>query len=258
MNATLNLIDQLKQIPDYRKGKRRRHSLWLVLMLVLLGTLCGDRGYRPLADFSQQHWQTLRELLEMPTTTRIPSYSTFRHVLQRVDFVPFVALFNTWSQTFVQLDQQTWVAADGKSIKSTLSDDSESYQNFISTVSAFTHQAWSCTAHAGDEEQTDQRDSSRAPVDCRPGRATNCLYPRCPTLPKKTVELIDQQQQHYLIALKANQQTLARTLKRLHQAGPALSEAETVETSQNRTVHRHVWVYAAPLALQQQWSGLRP
>lgn len=139
MNATLNLIDQLKQIPDYRKGKGRRHSLWLVLMLVLLGTLCGYRGYRPLADFSQQHWQTLRELLEMPTTTRIPSYSTFRRVLQRVDFVPFVALFNTWSQTFVQLDEQTWVAADGKSIKSTLSDYSESYQNFISTVSAFTH-----------------------------------------------------------------------------------------------------------------------
>lgn len=71
------------------------------------------------------------------------------------------------------------------------------------------------------------------------------------------MELIDQQQQHYLIALKANQQTLARTLKRLHQAEPALSEAETVETSHNRTVHRRVWVYAAPLALQQQWSGLR-
>ena len=39
----------------------------------------------------------------------------------------------------MQLQDQTWVAADGKSLKSTLSDYSESYQNFISTVSAFTH-----------------------------------------------------------------------------------------------------------------------
>jgi hypothetical protein len=33
------------------------------------------------------------------------------------------------------------VAADGKSIKSTLTDYSESYQNFVTTVSAFTHQS---------------------------------------------------------------------------------------------------------------------
>jgi hypothetical protein len=39
----------------------------------------------------------------------------------------------------IQLVEQTWVAADGKSIKSTLTDYSESYQNFVTTVSAFTH-----------------------------------------------------------------------------------------------------------------------
>lgn len=138
---TLNLIEQLKQIPDYRKGKGKRHALWLVMMLVLLGTLCGYRGYRPLADFSQNHWQSLCELLELPANTRIPSYSTFRRVLQRVEFEPILGLFNRWSQMFIQLMEQTWVAADGKSIKSTLSDYSESYQSFVTTVSAFTHQS---------------------------------------------------------------------------------------------------------------------
>lgn len=136
----LNLIEHLKQIPDYRKGKGKRHALWLVMMLVLLGTLCGHRGYRPLADFSCQHWGTLCELLELPIDTRIPSYSTFRRVLQRVDFEPIVGLFNQWSQRFIQLMEQTWVAADGKSIKSTLTNYSESYQTFVTTVSAFTHQ----------------------------------------------------------------------------------------------------------------------
>jgi hypothetical protein len=138
---TLNLIEQLKQIPDYRKGKGKRHALWLVMMLVLLGTLCGYRGYRPLADFSQHHWQSLCELLELPANTRIPSYSTFRRVLQRVEFEPILGLFNRWSQMFIHLMEQTWVAADGKSIKSTLRDYSESYQSFVTTVSAFTHQS---------------------------------------------------------------------------------------------------------------------
>lgn len=138
---TLNLIEQLKAIPDYRKGKGKRHALWLIMMLVLLGTLCGYRGYRPLADFAQQHWPSLRELLDLPADTRIPSYSTFRRVLQRVDFEPIAALFNRWAQMFLQLTEQTWVAADGKSIKSTLTDYSESYQSFVTTVSAFTHQS---------------------------------------------------------------------------------------------------------------------
>lgn len=141
MTQTLDLVADLKQIPDYRKGKGKRHALWLVLMLILLGTLCGYRGYRPLADFSQHHWQTLCQLLALPSSTRIPSYSTFRRVLQRVDFEPFVALFNRWSHLFIELTEETWVAADGKSIKSTLSDYSESYQNFITSVSALTHQS---------------------------------------------------------------------------------------------------------------------
>lgn len=136
---TLNLIEQLKQISDYRKGKGKRHALWLVLMLVLLGTLCGYRGYRPLADFSHQHWHSLCELLELPVDTRIPSYSTFRRVLQRVDFEPILGLFNQWSRMFIPLVEPTWVAADGKSIKSTLRDYSQSYQSFVTTVSAFTH-----------------------------------------------------------------------------------------------------------------------
>jgi hypothetical protein len=140
MSQTLNLLERLKQIPDYRKGKGKRHALWLVMMLVLLGTLCGYRGYRPLVDFSRQHWSLLCELLELPAETRIPSYSTFRRVLQQVDFEPFINLFNAWSRMFIKLMEETWVAADGKSIKSTLSDYSESYQNFITTVSGFTHQ----------------------------------------------------------------------------------------------------------------------
>lgn len=137
---TLNLIEHLQQIPDYRKAKGKRHALWLIMMLVLLGTLCGYRGYRPLADFTCQHWLSLCQVLDLPDDTRMPSYSTFRRVLLRVDFEPIVALFNQWSQMFIPLTDLTWIAADGKSIKSTLTDYSALYQSFVSTVSAFTHQ----------------------------------------------------------------------------------------------------------------------
>jgi hypothetical protein len=76
-------------------------------------------------------------------------------------------------------------------------------------------------------------------------------------LPKKTVEQIAAQKQHYLIALKANQPTLYRTLEQLHQPGICLSQAEHGDSSHNRHVHRQVSVYAAPAKLGCYWQGLK-
>ncbi|PZD75355.1 hypothetical protein C1752_00184 [Acaryochloris thomasi RCC1774] len=59
-----------------------------------------------------------------------------------------------------------------------------------------------------------------------------------------------------MIALKANQPTLYTTLEQLHRSSPALSVVQTLDTSHNRQVHREVWAYAAPLALQVLWPGL--
>ena len=77
MSETFNLIDRLKAIPDYRKSKGKRHELWLLLALVLLGSLCGYRGYRPLEDFSKEHWGNFRELLDLSEKTRIPPIQHF-------------------------------------------------------------------------------------------------------------------------------------------------------------------------------------
>ncbi|WP_082906420.1 transposase family protein [Phormidesmis priestleyi] len=55
----MTLMEQLKQIPDPRKIKGRRHPWWMILFLSLLGFLCGYRGYRPLADFCCQHQSSL-------------------------------------------------------------------------------------------------------------------------------------------------------------------------------------------------------
>ncbi len=43
-----SLIDYLKQIPNFRHSSGRRHPLWLVLLIIILGMMSGYWGYRGL------------------------------------------------------------------------------------------------------------------------------------------------------------------------------------------------------------------
>jgi len=45
------LIDYLKTVEDHRALRGRRYSLWLMLLLVILGTLSDCQGYSALEDF---------------------------------------------------------------------------------------------------------------------------------------------------------------------------------------------------------------
>ncbi|MGF1515072.1 MAG: transposase family protein [Elainellaceae cyanobacterium] len=121
----MSLIHHFKQIRDYRT--KPVYPLWVILVLVVMGTMSGCCGYRPLAGFVSRHQPVLLELLGLPHT-RLPSLSTLRRIMVRLDFNALSAAFNAWAMESLGKDLKGQLAPDSKSIKASLSDYDKSYR----------------------------------------------------------------------------------------------------------------------------------
>lgn len=132
----MTLIEALQTIPDHRRGAGQRYPLWMFLLLIILGTMSGYRGYRGLSRFMQRHQAHLAERLGLPRS-QLPSYSTIRRLLLEIDFNAVADAFNQWAQHAGLVQAGNDCAVDGKSLKNTLSDPFEAQQNFVNVVSVF-------------------------------------------------------------------------------------------------------------------------
>ena len=135
----LNLIQSLQEIKDFRTFRGRRYPLWLILLLVVMGTISGCRSYYALEDFGARHYQAVSQQLGL-TVTRLPSDTTFRRILQKLDFKVLAQQFEQWVKSIFTLETGEWVAIDGKSIKGTVTEPGTAHQNFVSLVSVYSHQ----------------------------------------------------------------------------------------------------------------------
>ena len=101
-----------------------------------MGTLSGCRGYQALEDFGMRHYQALSEKLGL-TFNRLPSDTTFRRILYRLDFHLLAQQFRKWVSSTFDIEPDEWVAIDGKSIKGTVLEPQTAYQNFVGMVSLY-------------------------------------------------------------------------------------------------------------------------
>jgi hypothetical protein len=132
-----SLIEQLKKIKDVRRSQGRRHPLWLILLVVILGLMMGQLEYRALGDFAKFQQRLFTKHLAIPNY-QPPSYSTIRRVMMGVNWLDLIQVFNSWASQLAPLDEESsWLAIDGKSLKSTVEHYFHNHQNFISIISVF-------------------------------------------------------------------------------------------------------------------------
>jgi len=116
-----SLWERMNSLPDVRRTKGRRHGQASTLTICALGTLCGARGTRSIADFAAYLNRTQLRLLRAYRNPRTgqyepPSEPTIRRMLKRVPAAEFDAAVMAWMK---EHDPQPLrrLAVDGKTVK---------------------------------------------------------------------------------------------------------------------------------------------
>lgn len=136
------LIEQLKTIPDWRRGRKVQYPLWLMLLMTLLGVMSGYSSLRGLADFMERHQAEVAEYFGL-SKAKLPRYSTLRDMVEHVDALQVAEVFLRWAQSVLPVEAGEVISIDGKALASTLKDCYGSEQNFVTVVSACVQQ-WDC------------------------------------------------------------------------------------------------------------------
>lgn len=134
----MTLLDALGQVPDFRKAGGKRHPLQHVLVCMVLSLLSGNSSWRGHEDFARRHHAALQKHLRLEWA-HPPSYSTFRRVMEGLDFTALQAAFLPWARQQVPIEDGEWLSGDGKSLRGTMRNACQAEQSFTALVSLFSH-----------------------------------------------------------------------------------------------------------------------
>jgi DDE_Tnp_1-associated len=135
-----SLIGKLKEVKDFRNPKGKKHELWIILLLIIVGIMFIFTTYRGLGDFVKNNQEPLRKILKIDQKN-LPSYSTIRRTLEGVNWENLLTIFNEWGGTLSSEAVETeWLSLDGKSARNTLINYQQNQQNFLVFASVFSQE----------------------------------------------------------------------------------------------------------------------
>jgi predicted transposase YbfD/YdcC len=241
-------------IPDRRGSHGKRYPLPILLLLVMLGIMSGYRGYRGLSRFMQRHRVTLSARLNLRSQA-LPDYSTIRRLFQQVDFQAVATVLTGWMTEVGWLQSGDDCAIDGKSLANTLVHHKDAAQNFVSIVSIFQLRDGLVV---GQQVFENGKQSEIAVVQSLLAQleVTGIVFSLDALhLQKKTVKLIHDAGNDYVIGVKANQRNLYRLIVQQSQTQTPASRVIQSRKGHGRQLQRTVSVFDLPDATKRQWAG---
>ena len=127
-SSSCHLLDMLAEVPEPRKKKGKRHPLVAMLGVLVVGLLCGHKGYTCIATWLRRQPAVAKAVGFKRRKT--PCGSTFHNLLKVLDVVKLEQTLTQWvaikfenTPALETNSRLTAVAIDGKSLRGTDSQE---------------------------------------------------------------------------------------------------------------------------------------
>lgn len=219
---TTSLIESLSVVDDPRQARGKRYLLREVLLIVIVGCMCGCDHAEALEDWAKKEREWLGQFLPLKHGT--PSQDVFLRVLAAIDVDQFRQSFLDWLQAvFAPLGLGEHIAIDGQTHRGSASRSSA--HGPVHMVSAFACGAGLTLGQVATEEKSNEIKAIPVLLDLLDLRGALVSIDAMGTQ-RRIVKLIRTNEADYLLAIKKNQPTL-------HEETIAAFEAASSGASKN-------------------------
>jgi len=258
-----SLAEHFSNVTDPR-GPNIEHLFFDILVIAILGTICGADGWVEIEQFGYQKLHWLAQYLEL--RNGIPSHDTFGRVFSQIDPEEFQASFAAWVQALHQVTRGQVIGIDGKQMRG--SHDKGKGKPAIYMVSAWAEQNHLVLGQRKVSEKSNE--ITAIPELLRLIEIKGCLVTiDAIGTQTKIAKQIMAAEGDYLLSVKQNQGKLYQDLERLFaydqqqgfQEAP-YAYAKEVTKGHGRIDVRECWVtsepeYLAYIGTARKWTGLR-
>jgi predicted transposase YbfD/YdcC len=251
-----SLIEKFKTVKDFRRNQGKRHPLSIVLTIIIISMLCGNITMKEIEQFSKENEQKLIKLLKIKSL-KLPSYSTIRRVMMGVNNSEIQVMLDQWSQTIYQNKKGLdFLAIDGKSLKNTVKNYSNSKQNMLTVVSCFSQETNLVINTANFETQKSSEIKQVQAMISNCGLRNKVFTLDALHCNKDTTRAIIASKNNYLISVKKNQIKLFNKLKELEEKEKPLSVYESQDLSHGRKIMRKIEVFDGSLIQHKSYPHI--
>jgi predicted transposase YbfD/YdcC len=253
MNSENKLVSIFTHIDDHRSHINRLHHLGDILLIGIISVICGAETWKQMVGFAKAKEAFLKRFLELPNG--IPSEDTFNRVFTGIDSTQFEQCFMDWVNTLCQHSKKGIIAIDGKTLRGAKKKGVKSAIHMVS--------AWSCANNLvlGQVKVSDKSNEITAIPEL-----LELLYLKdavitidamgCQTdIAKKIID----DQSNYILAVKANQQSLLDDIQDSFTFSNQSTSSTTVEGDHGRIETRVCSVINSlkHLRASEKWSGIK-
>jgi predicted transposase YbfD/YdcC len=116
MHLSETFLRHFEDVEDPRiDNHNRRHHFHDILVITILGTICGADNWPDICEFAEAKIEWLKTFLELPNG--IPSHDTFGRVFSLIDPHEFETCFCAWIASLAIDVSKEIIAIDGKTLR---------------------------------------------------------------------------------------------------------------------------------------------